>query len=148
MIAGKLKNYGKYACLGGARFRKAFEFLRKCSGKHTGKRGGPGLKDGIYEIRGRDVYAIASSYKTASRGEKKFESHRKYADIQFLVSGREVIEWSPAAELKLFSPYNPQKDAAFYKKPAQTSLLNMSPGIFAVFFPGDGHMPGCAAGRP
>ena len=89
------------------------------------------------------VAAIVDSYSTAPASEKKWETHRCHVDLQVVLSGSELVGWSPASDLISRIPYNPEKDAEFYEPPmAVTTRFRLSPGLFAIFFPGDGHQPG------
>ncbi|GHV92318.1 hypothetical protein AGMMS50268_28210 [Spirochaetia bacterium] len=44
---------------------------------------------GKIEIAGEEVYATLSVYTTKLPEETKYESHRRYADIQMVVEGKE-----------------------------------------------------------
>ena len=134
MILDRIENYKKY-CLMHKGFEKAFEYLKNGITADT--------KDAKYEIQGKDIYAIVQSYETAAPEDKKFEAHRAYIDIQYVISGFETIQWHPVNLLSLTDEYNPEKDAAFYKLNKNASILKMSAGFFAIFFPEDGHIPGC-----
>ncbi|MBU0951339.1 MAG: YhcH/YjgK/YiaL family protein [Elusimicrobia bacterium] len=134
MIIDRIEDYKKH-CLMHSHFEKVFEYLKNGVSADT--------KDGKYEILGKDVFAIVQSYETVAAGEKLFEAHRIYIDIQYVVSGTETIQWHPVKLLDLATEYNSEKDAAFYKLDKNASILKMSPGFFAVFFPEDGHIPGC-----
>jgi biofilm protein TabA len=89
------------------------------------------------------VTAIVDSYRTAPSSEKKWETHRCHVDLQVVLSGSELVGWSPEAELKTRIPYNPEKDAEFYEPiVSKATQFRLYPGLFAIFFPGDGHQPG------
>src|SRR5574337_297915 len=119
--------------------KKAVGFLRS-----------PGLADlpdGKMPIDGDRVFAIVDRYQTIPANHPKFEYHRKYIDIQFIVSGREVIGWAPAHRISVTEPYDEQKDIAFGTAPDKewTPAL-LDAGHAAVLFPEDGHAPRLAAG--
>ena len=101
------------------------------------------MADGRYEIKGQDIYAIVQSYDTQHAANRKIESHRKYIDIQYCLSGREVIGWLPVAGLRELSPYSDEKDVIFYQPADTITPAVMLPGTFAIFFPMDAHQPGC-----
>jgi biofilm protein TabA len=102
----------------------------------------PGTPDGKYEIDGENIFAIISSYDTSPRLQRKPEAHREYVDIQILLSGREIIEWYPLEGLKVDLQYDESKDVGFYDLPdTPKASVVLEPGIFAVFFPHDAHMP-------
>jgi len=108
----------------------------------------PNMKSGAYDINPR-VKAIVSEYETKIVNELGFEAHRDYIDIQYLISGKEIINSLPLEYLKEIKPYNKEKDAAFYEevevKPQELLLGN---GYFAILFPQDGHMPQLCVNKP
>jgi len=102
---------------------------------------GADTPDGEYPIRGTDIFARAMRYKSIRRREGKLESHRKYADIQALLSGEELVQWVP---LKAHedAPYNSEDDVSFHKVPSDCNgSFVLTPGLFSLFMPGDAHMP-------
>lgn len=107
----------------------------------------PDTKDGKYEIKGNDIYAIVSSYETKPR--HKFETHREYIDIQYLLKGEEIIEYSPFKELIIENIYDDEKDIEFYKATNNIETpIKMQPGIFVALFPTEAHMPGVTLDTP
>lgn len=85
---------------------------------------------------GAGISANVSEYAPGDGG--KFEAHRKYIDLQYIVSGNELIEVLPLDEVKDSTGYEP--DIEFFA--AQTSASNvlvMNAGTFAVFEPHDAH---------
>ncbi len=97
---------------------------------------------GRHEVE-EGVVAIVDAYRTAPASEKKWETHRNNVDLQVVLSGSELIGWSPASELKTLVSYNPEKDAEFYEPPVYSATrFRLYPGLFSIFFPGDGHQPG------
>jgi uncharacterized protein, YhcH/YjgK/YiaL family len=110
----------------------------------------PATADGRYDIDADDVYALVQSYSTVASAEKKYESHRAYADIQFIVSGEESIHYAPTETLTAVTDYDATKDFTLYRDPAPTNAtpLALNPNSFAIFLPHDGHKPGCIASAP
>lgn len=108
----------------------------------------PNMKSGAYDINPR-VKAIVSEYETKIVNEFGYEAHRDNIDIQYLISGKEVINSLPLEYLKETKPYNKEIDAAFYEevevKPQELLLGN---GYFAILFPQDGHMPQLSVDMP
>jgi len=107
-----------------------------------------GIADGRVDIDGDDVYALVQSYETAPAAEKRFEAHRVYADIQYIVAGTELIHYAPLGSLYPVTDYDAAKDFRLYADPADSTPLHLSPGTFAIFHPNDGHKPGCVNGAP
>jgi biofilm protein TabA len=89
-----------------------------------------------------EIFAIEQSYCTHQSEESLFESHIKYVDIQFLISGEEIIEVVHTDLLEVDSEYNEEGDYSLYKASPNSSKIIMQRGDLAIFFPMDGHMPG------
>lgn len=105
------------------------------------------MQPGKYEIRGQSLYAIVDEYTTRSRQACRLETHRRYIDVQYVVSGRELMGYAPAASLKPDGLYEHERDVQFHCGRADFLLLRQ--GMFAVMLPEDAHMPGVAVdGQP
>lgn len=105
----------------------------------------PGLADGAYPL-GQGVTANVQSYATDPAQEKRFETHDRFIDIQYIVSGEELFGVADRDTLTPDTPYDAEKDIAFYKTPAHQTDLYLRAGSFAVVTPEEGHQPGRAAG--
>ena len=46
---------------------------------------------GKYEIDGKNVFASVQEYDTKPENEKRFELHKDYIDVQYIVSGEEIM---------------------------------------------------------
>lgn len=141
MIIDSLANSATYATLSPL-FAKAFDYLRNFD---------PATPDGKYEIDGKRLYANVQRYETAPEETKAWEAHRIYADIQYIVSGREKIFYTPVANLAgaVSVPYNYVKDVEKYADGVQGAEPNVIPGgSFGIYFPQDGHKPGCFVDAP
>lgn len=101
---------------------------------------------GRYDIAGDDAYALVQAYTTFPAAERKFESHRRYLDIQFVAAGEECIHFAPLESLPAPQPYDAVKDLQFHGEPAVASALVLGAGTFAIFYPPDGHKP-CLVNR-
>jgi biofilm protein TabA len=102
--------------------------------------------DGRVEILGDDLYAMVQSYATSPGAEKRFESHRRYADIQYIASGRERILHASTTGLGEETRYDEEKDITFFHDPHASSSLLLAAGDFVILWPDDAHKPGCMAG--
>ena len=77
------------------------------------------------------------------------EAHAQYADIQIPVSTVERFGFSvPQDGLALIDDQLEARDLAFYADPANEFFMNVAPGCFAVFFPGELHRPCLAVDAP
>jgi len=120
--------------------KKAVAFLKK---------GGLAqLADGRVEIDGDTCFALVQSYDTIVAAEPKFEGHRKYIDVQFVVSGEEVIGWAMVGRAQVTVQYMPDKDIWLGPVPvADITPVRLSAGHAAVLYPVDAHAPKLAAGK-
>jgi biofilm protein TabA len=130
---GELKSWKSMPDLKG--FEAAFEFLDKKT-----------LADvpvGKHAIEGDQVYALVQKLPSRAAETAQFESHRKYIDVHYLVSGQEITGFAPAEDLKLAVPYDESKDVMLYEVPQQYTKIEMKPGRFAIYHPGQAHLPNC-----
>jgi biofilm protein TabA len=102
--------------------------------------------EGRHTLDGDDLFALVQRYHTGPATEKRFEAHREYIDIQYVVSGQERVLYVPVEGLQVDTPYRAGEDIELYADPAASSSLLLRPGEFAIFFPEDAHKPGCMAG--
>ncbi len=130
---GEVKKWRSVPGLAG--FEPAFQFLERDDLAS--------LKEGRYPLVGTDVYAMISTLKTHDPAGAKFETHRNYIDVHSLIAGEETIGYADASALETVKPYDPSDDAVLFSVPASYGKLEMHPGLFAVFFPGQAHLPGC-----
>jgi len=137
MILDVLKSRKNYSGLD-LKFDKAFKFLEENDAEK--------LPVGKYPIDGDNVYALVQEYTTKTLEQCRFETHRKFIDIQFIVKGTEVIGWAPLDSMDNSAEYNPEKDITFYKTPENWTASTLTDSHFAVYFPEDAHMPCISSG--
>ncbi|HLC80410.1 MAG TPA: YhcH/YjgK/YiaL family protein [Candidatus Nanoarchaeia archaeon] len=107
------------------------------------------LENGKRLIRGENLFAVIANYKTESKSNKKAEVHRSYIDLQYVISGEEIIGAAPLAlNPHPSEEYDSNKDAAFYETLVGETELRLKPGEYAFFFPEDIHRPGCSLTEP
>jgi biofilm protein TabA len=99
------------------------------------------MAPGRYPIDGERIYATISVDKTIAVEKNRFEAHRKYIDVHYLVRGTEMIGYAPVSALKEKQAYLEDKEAALYEVPKKYRRFVLKPGEFVVFFPGQAHMP-------
>lgn len=130
MIFDKLENAGLYSAIS-ENLKKGFEFLKNTDLS--------AIEAGRYEIDDKNVFALVSEYDTKKPEDCKLEAHQIYADIQYIVSGKEAIGFAPLNGQSIISEYNPDKDIVFFS--GETTSVNFEAGMFGVFFPQDTHRP-------
>ena|ERR1700761_6837851 len=101
-----------------------------------------GLDTGKYPIDGDNIFAIINEYTTKPLSECDPESHRDYADIQLMIRGSEKFGYVPLTGQPETTPYQPEKDVAFYSLAAEDmNYIILHAGQFMIFFPTDIHQP-------
>lgn len=128
MIIDNLENFHKYIKLHNG-FGKVEKFLDKIGG----------LNSGSYEIEGKNIYVNIDEYSTKNLSESKPEAHKKYIDIQIVLSGYEKIGYASINSGKSVIEYNEEKDIEFLD--ADCEYMKANPGKFFIFFPEDIHHP-------
>jgi biofilm protein TabA len=97
------------------------------------------LPEGRYPIDGERIYALVQEYETQPLAAGFLEAHRNYLDVQFIVRGEEAIGYAPLAGQAVQTPYDAARDIAFYH--GACTPCHLLPGMFAIFFPTDAHLP-------
>lgn len=133
MIYGNIDNCEKYQCLN-ENFKRAFQFLINNDLKE--------LPVGRYDIQGEDVFAMVQEYETKAEEEGKYEAHKKYIDIQYMVEGEEKVGYAFVENLETCLPYDSEKD--FMLLEGNKEFFGLRNNEFYIFFPEDAHMPGIA----
>jgi YhcH/YjgK/YiaL family protein len=138
MIFDRLVNAERYFKTHPA-FAAAFAFLRRPDLAT--------LPDGRIELDGDKLFALIQRPAGKTRAAARLESHRKYADIQFVISGHEEYGWRALADAPPVSEeFKPDNDVAFYAGPPSIWLPTPA-GYFVVFFPEDLHAPLVSTGQ-
>lgn len=114
--------------------RRCFEWIQTA---------GNCFPDGITELEGANLFVNVHGYATKLRRDCRWESHRHTADLQFCISGGELIDWSSQAlPIGNGETYDAEKDFEFWRKePPVWNTLGMGPGCFAILLPGELHRP-------
>lgn len=92
---------------------------------------------GKYPIDGEAVFASVSEAPSKNKEEVKWESHKKYIDLQYIIKGKEIIGVADTSKAAITKPYSP--DVINYD--AEGKYYTTEPGKFFLFFPNDAHRP-------
>lgn len=141
MICGSLDQWQRDRPYFPAAFDRAFAFLE---GRDLAS-----LAPGRHDIDGDALFALVQDLTTEDERQLRFEAHERYADLQFIVSGREKQLYAPGgADALLIEDLLAERDLAFYRRPAVCATLILHPGDYAVYLPGELHCPRCAVAFP
>lgn len=137
MIIDLLANAHRYEGLS-PRIRQAFDFLR-WTDLAT-------LPAGIHEIDGRALYVNIQAFTSRPLVESRWEAHRRYLDLHYIIAGAERIGYAPAGSL-VPGVYDAESD--FLPLTGEAGMLvPVSSGSFMLLWPDEPHMPGLAVDDP
>lgn len=138
MVIDNLAHSSLYEHLGPL-FVKGFTYLKETDFSKVPK--------GKYEVDGTDLIAIVNEYNTVDPAGEQMEAHKKYIDVQYIVSGEERIGHDLLQQQTPSKAYDEENDYwLFADRPAFFSTLRA--GMFAIFFPTDLHMPNIRIQEP
>lgn len=132
MILDTMVNANRYTAMHPL-FPRAFEFIRNTDLQT--------LANGRHSIVDNDVFAIVERLDGRMRDTAQLECHRKYIDIQLVLSGVDEMGWKALADChNPVSEYNESADIQFYYDFPATWIATPA-GSFCIFFPEDTHAP-------
>ncbi|PRO93540.1 DUF386 domain-containing protein [Lactiplantibacillus pentosus] len=86
------------------------------------------------------IFAKVQEYSTKKEEKGRWESHKKYADFQYIISGTEFIKVTKNSQLSVKSNELEAKDALYYEKfQGPSSQIKLGPDDFVILFPEDAH---------
>lgn len=137
MIIDRITNAHLYASLSPA-FKQAFDYLQQTDLAT--------LANGKYEIDSENMYVSVQEYDTKPKEQGKWEAHRRYIDVQYMIRGTEQIGYAHLAGLAPAQAYDASRDVAFFSGAGDFST--MQEGSFMILFPEDAHMPCISVNEP
>lgn len=111
---------------------KAFAFIKKTNLAR--------LKPGDYQIEGEDVYARVTEVPLKNFDSSKWEAHKNYHDIHYMITGKEKIGIGSLSSAALEVPYDSKRDIAFYNGKGSYYIADTS--TFFIAFTKHIHRPG------
>lgn len=137
MIIDRLENAAATTPLA-PRLRRGLEWLRRTD---LGA-----LPEGRHDIEGDRLFALVQEYTTRGAAECRWEAHRRYTDIQYVVAGVERMGYTNITRTAEQQSYDAERDVAFFEP--GTDFVTVHAGTFVIFAPEDVHAPGGDAGEP
>lgn len=129
MIFDNIKNAEQYYGLG-ENFRQAFRIMKTLN--ENSPLGRVDVSENLY-------YTVMQN-EGRSPDNLSGENHKNYADIQFLLSGREKMGFCQYSRTDTIQPYSSEKDIEIVT--GDFTLCEMEKRDFMIFFPQDSHAPG------
>jgi len=128
MIIDRIENAPRYYALGSG-ITEALEYIKN---NDLGV-----CETGKHEICKDKVQMIVNEYDQKNNDRVKLEAHRKHIDVQYWVSGSELMGYAPLQAQALIDPFNEDDDYGLYT--AEATFTKLEPGMFAIYFPTDLH---------
>jgi biofilm protein TabA len=128
--------FAKQYHLNKAAWDKAFAYLRNTDLKT--------LTNGRHVIDGDNVYAIVTEAPSKDYDKTAFESHRRYIDLQYVITGEENMAKAPLASVTVNKAYDEAADIAYYT--GEGKIYTVPAGTFMLFFPTEAHRPNITPG--
>jgi biofilm protein TabA len=139
MILASLADFERYVSLHGG-FAQALAFLRggQCETLPLGK----------HAIDGERLFVLIGEDAGRGQASAPLEAHRKYIDIQYVVTGVDTMGWRPRAECERpRAEFDATKDIVFFDD-APVTWFDVPQGSLVVFYPSDAHAPLAGTGTP
>ena len=95
------------------------------------------LKPGKYPIIGEQVFANVTEAPSHNKEDVKWESHKNYIDLQYIIRGKELIGVADTSKAVITKPYT--ADVINYN--AEGKYYTGEQGEFFLFFPNNAHRP-------
>ncbi|WP_246479692.1 YhcH/YjgK/YiaL family protein [Niveibacterium microcysteis] len=106
------------------------------------------LEPGRYPLDEEGMFLLIQQVTTQAEAATRPEAHRDHTDIQLVLSGLERFGIAPPdPALQPVQEMFEVRDIAFYPTPRHEWFVDLAPGQFAIFYPGDLHRPCVAAGE-
>jgi len=132
MIVGLLSDVGKQRNLLPAAVVRAIEALQHADLAS--------LEPGRYDIEGDDIFYVVQNPVPRTVDEIRPEAHFTYADVQMPLTATERYGFAlPEAGLVASEARAEGSDVAFYPTPTHECFMDLDPGSFIVFLPGELH---------
>ena len=98
--------------------------------------------DGRHDIDGDNIYANVSTGETRLAANAQFEMHKQYIDIQYILSGKEIIGNETIDKLTATTEYQP--DYQLFAMNDEYDPMVVNAGELLIIFPDEPHAPSIA----
>src|SRR5690606_33836738 len=98
------------------------------------------LSPGRHDIDGENLFALVLEYETHPILDGKWEAHRKYYDIQYILEGHERIAISHIDSMTVTQKYDADGDYSLFA--GEGEFLTLKEKDFIILNPYEVHQPG------
>ena len=141
MIIDKLENASEYYSLGkdierGLKYLQNTDLKSAACQKHV-------IDEDV-------LFANVQQMQTKDPKTTDWEIHRAYTDIQYVIQGKEKMDWANVEYFKGKDEYNAQSDIQFGNilDDATKGSVIVKEGFFVIFTPSDAHKPALMIEKP
>ena len=135
MILDTIENAAAYAGL-----HAGIDMVLKAVTAYTAEN----YETGKVELDGDRVFLIRNAYDSYDPVNAKFEAHRNYIDVMYMLEGEEIIYVKPTAQLRnITKAYDPAADIMMAEFEQDNTPVRLTAGSFVILLPQDAHAPGC-----
>ncbi|MDR2887136.1 MAG: YhcH/YjgK/YiaL family protein [Bacteroidales bacterium] len=121
------------------RWDRAFDYLKTTDLQN--------LEVARHYIDSTNLFALVTEYTTQNEDELQFEAHKKYIDIQYIISGIEQIGIASVSKKEeILMSYDETRDVEFMTV-SESSNHEADPCRFFIFFPHNLHRPNIKSGE-
>lgn len=113
-------------------WKKAFRWLQETDLES--------IDPGTYVIEAGNLKAIVSDEAAPPLEDVRWEAHKNFCDIQYIVLGKATMGVAPIPEAAFAASYDSSNDVGFFE--AEGEYYPAEPGTFFIFTPKDAHRPG------
>jgi YhcH/YjgK/YiaL family protein len=121
-----------------SRLARALEYLRATDMRAVAL--------GRHDLDDDQLFALVQEYTTRTADQCVWEAHRRYIDVQFVVTGAERMGIASLGQMREREAYDSARDVAFFEPGSE--FVTIRAGMFAIFGPEDVHSPCHVAGHP
>ena len=128
MILDSIENAARYLHLGKG-IANALHYIQN---NDLGK-----IKPGRYEIDSDRLVMLVQQFESTNTDECRLEGHRKYIDLQYWISGSELMGHDVLKSQPVLEAYDEKTDCHFFN--CVSSFNRLLPGLFVIYYPTDLH---------
>ena len=89
-----------------------------------------------------EIFVNFQDYQSLKVNPVGYETHKKYIDIQYAITGEEHIAVRQLSTLSITTPYNEERDVAFCEDDHKPYTdIKIGHGYFLILNSNDAHMP-------
>jgi len=128
MILDSIENAARYMHLGEG-IAKALHYIQDNDLSE--------VNPGKYELDNDRLVMLVFDFESTNQNECRLEGHRRYLDLQYWMTGSELMGHDILNSQPVLEGYNEKSDCAFYN--CISSFSRLLPGMFVIYYPSDLH---------